>query len=79
VDAFRLVLADDDVPDGGSRKQVEDGVGVGSFGLFVATAFDAFVALHLAVEGLAGEDVHGFVEDDGLFGDREFNAWEGEA
>ena len=79
MDAFGLVLADDDVPDGSSGQKVEDSIGVGSFGLFVATAFDTFVALHLSVEGLAGEDVHGLVENDRLFGDRKLNAREGEA
>jgi hypothetical protein len=54
VDAFGLVLADDNIPDRSSGQQIKDSIGVSSFCLFVATAFDTLVALHLSVKGLTG-------------------------
>lgn len=79
VDTLRLVLANDDIADSGSRQEVKDGIGVSSLGLLVAAALNTLVALHLPVECLAGVDVHGLVEDDRLLGDGELDTREGEA
>ena len=79
VNTFGLMLADDDVPDGGSRQKVEYGVGISSLSLLVAAALHALVTLHLPVEDLTGVDVHGLVEDDSLLGDWELNTREREA
>ncbi len=78
VDTLRLVLANDDIPDGSPRHKVEDSIGIGSLSLLVTAAFDTLVALHLPIKGLTRVDVHGLIEDNSLLRDWELNTRKGE-
>jgi hypothetical protein len=73
------VLSNDDVPDGGSRQEIEHSIGIGSLSLLVAAALHTLVTLHLSIERLTGVDVHGLVEHNSLLGDRELDTREREA
>lgn len=66
VDTLSLVLADDDVLEGGALAEEEDGVGVAALGLLVAGAGAAVVAGPATVKGLAGLDFDDLAVGDGL-------------
>lgn len=79
MDTLRLVLSNDDVSDGGSWHQVEDGISVSTLSLLIATAFRPLVTLHPAIKDLSRHDVLGILEDHCLLCHRELCDGEREA
>jgi len=79
MDALRLMLSNDHVPDCASWKKIEDCIRICTLSLLVAASLGSLVSLHSTVENLAGHDVHGILENDSLGCDWECGDWEWES